>query len=96
MEFQDTESLATFQQDPATVIGHLKQSGKPIALTVEGRPEVVLQDAEAYERLLELVDRAEAVVAVRKGVASMERGEGIAVEDAFQQIRRKYNLPTAS
>ena len=96
MEIQDTESLATFQHDPAAVIDHLKQTGKPIALTIEGRPEVVLQDAKSYEQFLEVVDRAEAVVAVRKGLASMERGEGIALDDAFQQIRRRHNLPATS
>ncbi len=96
MEIQDTESLAAFQHDPAPVIDHLKRTGMPIALTIEGRSEVVLQDAKAYERFLEVVDRAEAVVAVRKGLASMERGEGIALDDAFQQIRRRHNLPATS
>lgn len=93
MELQETETLASFQEDPLPVIGHLKQTGRPITLTVDGRPEVVVQDAGSYEQFKEVVDRAEAVVGVRKGIASMERGEGIPVDEAFEQIRRKLGLP---
>jgi predicted transcriptional regulator len=58
-----------------------------------GKAEVVVQDAKSYQRMLELVDRAEAVVGIRKGLASMERGEGIPAEKAFEKLRKKYNIP---
>jgi PHD/YefM family antitoxin component YafN of YafNO toxin-antitoxin module len=96
MDIQESEPLSTFQEDPVPLLGHLKQTGRPIVLTVDGRAEVVVQDAESYERFRQVVDRAEAVVAVRKGIASMERGEGIPVDEAFEQLRRKHNLPRTS
>jgi prevent-host-death family protein len=88
----EIEPLSSFQQDPAHFIDHVKQTGQPVVLTVDGKAEVVVQDAGSYERLMELVDRAEAVVGIRSGLASMERGEGIPLDEAFDFLRRKHNI----
>ncbi len=36
-------------------------------LTVNGKAEVVVQDAEAYQSLLDRLERAEAIAAIRQG-----------------------------
>jgi len=41
----------------------------------------------------EVVDRAEAIVGIKKGLDSMARGEGIPAEEAFERLRRKHNIP---
>jgi hypothetical protein len=64
-----------------------------VVLTINGKAEVVVQDAKSYQRMLELVDRAEAVVGIRKGLASMARGEGIPAEEAFEKLRKKHQIP---
>jgi hypothetical protein len=89
----DIQSLSNFKRDSVTVIGQLKRTGRPVVLTINGKAEVVVQDAKSYQQMLELVDRAEAVVGIRKGLASMERGEGIPAEKAFEKLRKKYNIP---
>jgi hypothetical protein len=53
----------------------------------------VVQDAKSYQHLLEIIDQAEAVVGIRKGLASMKRGEGIPAEQAFEKIRKKHKIP---
>jgi predicted transcriptional regulator len=35
----------------------------------------VVQDAEAYQSLLDRLERAEAIAAIRQGLAEFERGE---------------------
>lgn len=37
----------------------LRDSGKPLVLTFNAKAEVVAQDAAAYQRVLELAERAE-------------------------------------
>ena len=54
----------------------LKQSGDPIVLTINGRAELVVQDAGSYQKLLELVDRLEATAGIRKGLEESRRREG--------------------
>ena len=88
----DIKPLSSFKRDSVTLIGQLKQTGRPIVLTINGKAEVVVQDAKSYQQMLAMVDRAEAVVGIRQGLASMARGEGIPAEKAFEKLRKKYNI----
>ncbi len=63
-------------------------------LTVNGRAKVVVQDAAAYGRLLEQLDRAEAIAGVRRGLASADRKRSKpAAAAALASIRRKRRVP---
>jgi hypothetical protein len=43
----------------------LKKSHRPVVLTVKGKAEAVVQDAESYQRLLDLAARADVDEAIR-------------------------------
>lgn len=88
----DIQPLSSFKRDSVSLIGRLKKTGRPVVLTINGKAEVVVQDAKSYQQMLELVDRAEAVVGIRKGLTSMARGEGIPAEKAFEKLRGKYKI----
>jgi len=90
---RDIDSLSSFKRDSRKFLRRLKRTGQPVVLTRNGKAAVVVQDAAAYQRLLDLAERAEAVVGIRKGLASMERGEGIPADEAFEGLRRKYKIP---
>jgi hypothetical protein len=64
-----------------------------VVLTINGKAEIVVQDAKAYQKLLALLDRAEAVSGIRKGLQSMKRGEGIPADQAFETLRKKHKIP---
>ncbi len=89
---RDIDSLTHFKRNTAEVIEQLKSTGDPMVLTVNGKAEVVVQDAAAYQRMLEMVDRAEAIVGIKKGLDSIARGEGIPAEEAFQRLRKKHGI----
>jgi prevent-host-death family protein len=89
---RDIDSLSHFKRNTAEFIRQLKTTGEPMVLTVNGKAQVVVQDAASYQRMLDLVDRAEAVVGIKKGLASAARGEGIPAEEAFARIRRKHRI----
>jgi hypothetical protein len=40
-----------------------------------------------------LIEIQETVLAIQKGLASFDRGEGIPADDAFERLRQKYNIP---
>jgi prevent-host-death family protein len=89
---RDIDSLSHFKRNTAEIIRQLKTTGEPMVLTVNGKARVVVQDAASYQRMLELVDRAEAIVGIKKGLESAARGEGIPAEEAFERIRRKHRI----
>lgn len=90
---RDIDSLTHFKRNTTEVIEQLKASGEPMVLTVNGKAEIVVQDAESYQRMLDIIDRAEAIIGIKKGLESMARGEGIPAEEAFEQLRKKHNIP---
>jgi len=71
----------------------MKETQRPVVLTVNGKAELVVQDAESYQALLEAVERAETVEGIRRGLDQMRRAEGRPVEEVFAATRQKFNLP---
>lgn len=83
----DIHSLTDFQRKTREHLERLKETGRPEVLTLHGEAEVVVQDADAYQELLDRLERAEAIAGIREGLASMERGEGRPLEEVVELIR---------
>ena len=92
------DSLTNFKRQTADYLRQLHSSGEPLVLTVNGKAEVVGQDAAAYQRLVDLAakaDREEAVAAVREGLADAESGRVKPARKALKALAKKYGIPTA-
>ena len=90
------DSLTNFKRQTADYLRQLHESGSPMVLTVNGKAEVVVQDAAAYQRLVELAaraDREEAVAAVREGLADAEAGRIKPGRKALRTLAKKYGIP---
>ncbi|MCA9309661.1 MAG: type II toxin-antitoxin system Phd/YefM family antitoxin [Phycisphaerales bacterium] len=88
----DIMPLSDFQRHARERIAALKSSGRPVVLTVNGRAEVVVQDAGAYQRLLDALDRLETLEAIREGIAQIESGEGIPLEQFDAWMRERHGI----
>ncbi len=51
------------------------------------------REINIYEQLLARIDYLEAIIGIRKGVESFERGEGIPVDLAMTALQQKFNIP---
>ena len=71
---KDIQPLTTFRNNSVKLIRQLKQTQRPIILTVNGKPEAVLQDPTAYQRLLDLAAASDASEGIRQGLAEAESG----------------------
>lgn len=58
---QDITSLSNFQRNTRDLIHRLKETGRPLVLTVNGGAELVVQDAASYQRLLDRITAREAI-----------------------------------
>ena len=85
-------SVTDFQRNPKALLGKLKESKRPIILTVNGKAELVVQDAESYQRLLDRVEAAEDLEAIRRGLEQSLSGQGRAAEDFFAEFEAKNGL----
>ena len=90
---KDIRSLSDFKRNTTEFVREMKESGKPIVLTVNGRSELVVQDATSYQKLLELVDRLEAIEGIKRGLEDADARRGQPLEEAAEEIRQKLGLP---
>jgi prevent-host-death family protein len=88
----DTRPLTAFRNNSTELIKQLKQTQRPIVLTVKGKPEAVLQDPAAYQRLLGLAAEADPREGIRQGLEELHRGEGRPASEFFEEMRRKYGI----
>lgn len=84
---EDIRSLSDFKRDTTTALAHLRQSRRPMVLTVNGRAEMVVQDAESYQRVLDALERAEANAGIRRGLAAAAEGRTRPAREAIAAIK---------
>jgi len=92
IDLREIRSVTEFQRNIKDYVGRLKENKAPLVLTVNGRAELVVQDAESYQLLLERLERAETVAAIARGLEQFGRGEGIALDEAEDRLRKKHGF----
>jgi len=85
--------MTTFRNNSAEILQHIKNSQRPVILTVNGKAAAVLQDAESYQRLLDLVASASAAEGIRQGRDDMVNGRTEPATAVFNELRKKYGIP---
>ena len=92
VNLKDIYSLSDFQRKTREHIRRLKRTGRALVLTVNGRAELVVQDAASYQALLDALDRAETLAGIRAGLDSVGRGEGRPVREALEEMEKKHGI----
>jgi prevent-host-death family protein len=59
IDLREIRSVTEFQRNIKDYIERLKKKKTPLVLTVNGKAELVVQDAESYQVMLERLERAE-------------------------------------
>ena len=55
---RDIQSLTDFKKNTSEFINQLKETGEPVVLTINGKAELVVQDAAAYQKLRQIAEEA--------------------------------------
>ena len=83
---EEIDSLSNFKRNTSEFIEQLKETGKPIVLTINGKAEIVVQDAGSYQKLLEIAEKLETIEALRPAIAEMKAGKGEPAESFFAEL----------
>lgn len=84
---EDIRSLTDFQRNTKSHLKRLKNTGRPEVLTVNGKPELIVQDAAAFE------DMIDAIRGIQRGLDEMAAGKGEPARKVLDRIRAKYKIP---
>jgi len=87
---EDIRSLTDFQRNTKAHLKRLKATGRPEVLTVNGKAELIVQNAAAYEETLD------AIRGIQRGLDAMKSGTGKPAHEALEEIRAKHKIPRSS
>jgi prevent-host-death family protein len=90
---KDIQSLTTFRRRSGDFMKQIKKSKRPVVLTVNGKAAAVVQDAEAYQRLLDVAASAEAREGIRQGLEDARKGKIRPVQEFFEEFEGNSGLP---
>ena len=90
---KDIQSLTTFRRRSGDFIKQLKKSKRPVVLTVKGKAAAIVQDAEAYQHLLDIAARADAEEGIRQGLENAKKGKIRPAREFFAEFEATHGIP---
>lgn len=91
-----SHSLSDFKRHTGDLLKLMRRDHRPLVLTINGKAEVVVQDAVSYRQLLDRVDQLEALEGVKRGLADVRAGRTTQLQDFEKEFRRKHGLSRRS
>ena len=62
---QDIQPLSIFKRNTNELIAQMRNTGHPIVLTINGKAELVVQDAASYQQLLNTIEELETIIGIK-------------------------------
>ena len=90
---KDIQSLTTFRRRSGDFMKQLRKSKRPVVLTVKGKAAAVVQDAEAYQRLLDIAARVDAEEGIRQGLEDARKGKIRPAKEFFEEFEVEHGIP---
>ena len=87
ISIEDIQSLTEFQRNTKRHIKRLKATGRPEVLTVNGKAELIVQDALAYQEMLD------AIRGIQRGLDEVKAGKGEPARQVLNRIRSRHKIP---
>jgi prevent-host-death family protein len=89
----DIQSLTTFRRRSGDFMKQLKKTKRPVVLTVKGKAAAIVQDAAAYQRLLDIASTASAEEGIRQGLEDVKQGKVRPAREFFADFEAEHGIP---
>jgi prevent-host-death family protein len=89
----DIQSLTTFRRRSGDFVKQLSKTKRPVVLTVKGKAAAVVQDAGAYQRLLDVAALADAEEGIRQGLEDAKQGKIRPAREFFADFEAEHGIP---
>ena len=88
----DVPSLTASRRRSGDFLKQLKTTKRPLVLTVKGKAAAVVQDAAAYQRLLDIASHADAREGIRQGLDDMAEGRYRPAREFFAEFEAEHGI----
>ena len=89
---RDIQSLSTFKRNTNELINQMRETGNPMVLTVNGKAELVVQDAAAYQKLMDTLEKLETLIGIKKGLEDITTGNTQSLNHFIEEMQQKYGI----
>lgn len=89
---RDIHSLTDFKKKTSEFVDQLKRTGEPVVLTINGKAELVVQHAAAYQKLRQIAEEARVLEGIRKGLEDFHAGRTIGLGELKAHARGKHGI----
>src|SRR4051812_47990663 len=80
---EDFKTIDELERDARALVDQVHRTGRPVIVTSQGKPDVVLVDAATYEQRLRVLNLAELLA---EGEESIRAGKTIPIEQAEAEL----------
>ena len=87
---EDVKTVSELKKHIRSVFQQIHQTGRPVVVTVNGKPDVVLVDAELFERRLRSINLA---ALLGRGEEDIRRGRTKPARAFLEEFRRAKKIP---
>ena len=91
MDIKNTISSTEARQNFADVVDKISNAGLRYTLTINGKPRVVMINAEEYDswmETMEIMQDPKLMAGIRRGLKDIEAGKTISLEEVEQGLDR--------
>ncbi len=92
LDTRQIHSMTDFLRNHKSHVARLKVTRKPEILTVNGKAEVVIQDAASYQEMIDRLEHADLITAIQEGLAAADRGEMKPARQVLEEMKAQYGL----
>lgn len=93
VQLTDIHSMTGFLRNHKAHLERLSATGRPEVLTINGKARVVIQDAAAYQQLLDALEELDATKILRERMKSLQSGEpGVPAEQVLGEVRSTLGI----
>jgi hypothetical protein len=90
---KDSQTMTAFRNRSAEFVRHLKETRRPMVLTVNGRASIGVRDAESYQPMRHIAAAADAREGIGQGLEDKTAGRGRPAKAVFGDLRRAFDIP---
>jgi len=87
---EDVKTVSEVKQNLRAVLGQIRDTGRPVVVTVNGKPDAVLIDVETYERKLKVLNL---VGLLAEGEQDVQQGRTRPASAFLKDFRRAKKIP---
>ena len=88
----DIHPLTDFKRKTSDFVLKMKKTHRPMVLTVNGKPEIIVQDTTSYKKLLDRLEHFEGIEAIRQGIRAVEQGKTKPARQALSALQETLGI----